>query len=110
MAAAFIVVTIGRYPPLASAKPVTTPLPSATGTVLTAEATPEVPIESSTSPGWRAMPSAAPMLSPVPPATSAPEVVSAATAPGAMMRGRSTSWPSAAVARSGRQVLSAVAK
>ncbi len=75
MPAAFIVVTIGRKPPLASANPVTTPVPSATGVLLMADATPDVPIETRTSPGSRAMPSAAPMLSPVPPAIVAPVLV-----------------------------------
>ena len=47
MRAALIVVAIGRKPPVASAKPVTEPVPSATGAGLIAEATPEVPIETS---------------------------------------------------------------
>ncbi len=105
-----MVVTIGRKPPLASANPVTTPVPSATGTVLIAEATPDVPTESSTSPGSSAIPSAAPMLSPVPPATTDPRAVSAATVPGATMRGSAASWPSACSRRSWRHEPSRVAK
>ena len=110
MPAAFIVVTIGRNPPVASANPVTTPVPSATGRLLTVEATPEVPIETRTSPGRRSSPSAAAMLSPVPAAIGWPAVVWAATSPGGTTRGSRGSWPSAALARSGRQAPSWVAK
>src|SRR6266702_4513554 len=64
--AALTVHTSGRNRPVASANPATAPDGSAAGTWLTANAVPEVPIETTTSPGSRPRPSAAPMLSPVP--------------------------------------------
>ena len=111
MPAAFIVVTIGRKPPLASAKPVTTPVPSATGVVLTAEATPEVPTDTRTSPGRSAMPSAAAHVV----ARAAGEDRAAVGLGGRLARARRgaagrAAWPSACSSRSGRHSPSAVAK
>jgi len=57
----------GRKAPVASAKPVTRPLGSAVGVAEIAETTPEVPIDSATSPSTMPRPSAAAALSPAPP-------------------------------------------
>src|SRR5699024_1877137 len=64
MREALMVVAIGRKRPVASAKPVTAPLASPGREALTIAHTPEVPIETDTSPGPSDRPSAAPMLSP----------------------------------------------
>ena len=60
---------------MASAKPVTMPVPSWMLAVETVEATPEVPMEMHTSPGCKSRPREASMLSPVPQPTRAPEWV-----------------------------------
>src|SRR3954466_7514861 len=64
--AAFNVAMSGRWLPVASANPATVPGGSATAVMVTAETTPEVPMETTTSPGRAARPSAAAALSPVP--------------------------------------------
>ena len=100
---ALIVHTSGRNRPVASANPATAPDGSAAGTSVTANAVPEVPIDTATSPGCRPSPSAAPMLSPVPADTAAPQPVCPTTSAGRATLGTATGWPSAASARSGRQ-------
>ena len=97
----------GRNRPVASANPATTPDSSAAGRSVTAYAVPEVPIEVTSSPGSRPRPSAAPMLSPVPGASTAPVPVSPTTSAGWATRGSPGSWPSAAAATSGSQRLCA---
>lgn len=56
----------GKKAPVASANPLTRPDASRAGTVLTADTTPDVPIETATSPADMASPRAAPALSPAP--------------------------------------------
>ncbi len=92
---------------MASANPATMPLGSAAGTEATAETTPEVPIDTTTSPAAAPRPSAAAMLSPVPgPSTApAPNPWAGAGTPasaGPSTRGRAASCPSAAVRMSRR--------
>jgi hypothetical protein len=98
---ALTVQTSGRKRPVASAKPATAPEASAAGTAVTANAVPEVPIDTATSPGRRPSPSAAPMLSPVPAATTAPHAVSPTASAGRATLGSSAAWPSAADTTSG---------
>ena len=64
--AALSVQTSGRNAPVASANPATMPVASAVGAAEIAETTPEVPIETATSPGRMPKPSAAAALSPAP--------------------------------------------
>ncbi len=73
--AAFSVQTSGRNRPVASANPATMPDGSATGDSHTAKTVPEVPMETTTSPGPAPTPSAAAVLSPVPGPSSAPDSV-----------------------------------
>lgn len=97
-----MVVVMGRKRPVASANPVTVPEASPGRASLTIAHTPEVPIETETSPGPSDRPSAAPMLSPVPAAIAAPEAVRAMTSFGASgRRGSSRFFPSAASTSSG---------
>ena len=106
-----MVTTIGRKPPVAFAKPVTTPVPSATRASLTVEATPEVPTERTTSPGSSDEPEGgAHVVAGAGADDRAGRRSRAATAPGATMRGSATSCPSAAAARSGRHSPVAVEK
>ncbi len=100
---ALTVQTSGRKRPVASANPAMAPDGSAAGTVVTANAVPEVPIDTATSPGCRPSPSAAPMLSPVPGASTAPVPVSPTASQGPATRGSRGSWPRAATATSGSQ-------
>ena len=86
---------------MASANPATMPDSSAAARSVTAYAVPDVPIEMTSSPGSRPSPRAAPMLSPVPGASTAPPAVSPTTSWGLAIRGRPGSWPSAAAATSG---------
>ena len=74
-----MVVVMGRKRPVASAKPVTVPVASSGLVGLTIAHTPEVPMETETSPSPCERPSAAPMLSPVPAAIAAPPAVRAMT-------------------------------
>src|SRR2546430_4941772 len=97
---ALTVHTSGRKRPVASAKPATEPEGSAAGTDVTANAGPQVPIDTATSPGARPRPSAAPLLSPVPAATAAPQPVSPTTSAGRATLGSSAGGPSAAAAPS----------
>src|SRR3990170_4217851 len=71
--AAFRVATRGRKLPVASAKPATAPDGSAMGRSVTAKTVPDVPIETTTSPGAAPRPSAAPAVSPAPGATRMPD-------------------------------------
>ena len=105
--AALTVATSGRKRPVASANPATAPVVSAAGTLVTAYAVPDVPIETTTSPSPTPRPSAAPMLSPVPGDSAAPPEVCPTISAGAASRGVSTGRPSAASAMSGSQVPSA---
>ena len=75
MRAAFNVQTRGKKRPVASAKPATAPVASWVGVSETAKAVPDVPSETTTSPGCACTPSAAPALSPAPAAIGIPEVV-----------------------------------
>src|SRR5690625_6599750 len=77
MREALMVVVIGRKRPVASANPVTVPLASSGRASETIAHTPDVPIDTDTSPGPSERPRAAPMLSPVPAAMAAPEGVRA---------------------------------
>src|SRR3990170_7571076 len=81
--AAFRVATRGRKLPVASAKPATAPDGSAMGRSATAKTVPDVPIETTTSPGAAPRPSAAPALSPAPGATRMPDGTPGRSAPGA---------------------------
>src|SRR5690606_41215314 len=94
--------TRGRSRPVGSANPETRPDASALGSDVTAKAVPEVPIETTTSPGRSPRPSAAPMLSPVPGPSAAPHAVSPTRPPGPATRGTPASRPSAAPSSSGR--------
>src|SRR5450755_251636 len=99
--AALTVATSGRNRPVASANPATAPVMSAAGTLVTAYAVPEVPIETTTSPSPTPSPSAAPMLSPVPGDSTAPPGVRPTTSDGAASRGVATGRPSAISAMPG---------
>ena len=92
---------------MASANPAMVPVGSAAGISVTANAVPEVPIETATSPGSRPRPSAAPMLSPVPADTTWPRIVSPAAAAGSATRGSRIWCPIASAATSGSQTPSA---
>src|SRR5690625_37340 len=102
--AALSVQARGRNRPVASAKPLTIPVPSATGSSTTADATPDVPIEPTTSAGCVSSASAAAVLSPVPGAIAVPRC-SPTTSAGSGIRGKRKSRPSARSARSGNQRL-----
>ena len=97
-----MVATSGRNRPVASAKPATAPDTSPTGCSATAQATPDVPIESTTSPTTAPSPSAAAALSPVPGPSGWPAGVRAATSAGPTTRGSTTSWPRPSSSRSRR--------
>ena len=71
--AALSVVTIGRRAPVASAKPATVPLGSASSVSVTPKTVPLVPRDTATSPGPSPRPRAAPALSPVPAPTLRPD-------------------------------------
>ena len=102
---ALIVHTSGRNRPVASANPATAPDGSSAGTSLTANAVPEVPIDTATSPGRSPSPSAAPMLSPVPADTAAPHAVCPTISPGRRHPGQPRARARvAASTRSGRQI------
>ena len=101
--AAFRVATSGRKWPVASAKPATAPETSAAGTSETAVTTPEVPSETTTSPGAAPSPSAAPALSPHPgPSTQSAPAAVPTTSSGAATRGVRAGCPRARLSRSGR--------
>jgi pyruvate/2-oxoglutarate dehydrogenase complex dihydrolipoamide acyltransferase (E2) component len=94
---------------VASANPATVPVGSVIGVVETMETTPEVPMETTTSPGSAARPRAAAALSPVPgPSTAPPSAASApaATVPagsaGPRTRGTTGVRPNARSSRSRR--------
>jgi len=87
---------------VASANPATMPEGSAAGRSETANTVPDVPTETTTSPGLAPSPSAAAMLSPVPGASTAPPVVSPGLAPGSSTAGTRASCPRASWSRSGR--------
>ncbi len=90
---------------MASANPQTMPLGSAAGTSVTAATTPDVPIDTTTSPARAPTPNAAAALSPVPgPSTAFPGANDPAASAGASTRGRRASWPNASRSRSGRYV------
>ena len=88
--------------PSASANDWTKPLLSAVCRSWRANAVPEVPRETTTSPGCRPRPRAAPMLSPVPGATAMPERVRPTTSAGPATRGTASSRPAASRSRSRR--------
>ena len=73
----------GRCRPVASAKPAMAPVSSRMAESWGVKTVPLVPSETTTSPGLRVSPRAAPMLSPVPAATSRPPSVRPAAADGA---------------------------
>ena len=100
--AALRVQTSGRNRPLASANPATMPEGSAAGRSETANTVPEVPTETTTSPGLAPSPRAAAMLSPVPAASTAPAAVWPGLAAGSSTAGTRASWPRASRSSSGR--------
>src|SRR5580693_212572 len=85
--APFRVQARGRKRPVASAKPAIMPVGSATGLSTTAATTPDVPMETTTSPGPAPTPRAAAALSPVPGPRSTPDGVLPAEPAGARTRG-----------------------
>ena len=80
---------------MASAKPATTPLASQVGESCTAKTVPLVPSDTTTSPGPMPNPRAAPMLSPVPAATSIPCPVRPAGSVGPRTLGTPSERPNA---------------
>jgi hypothetical protein len=101
--AALSVQTSGRCSPVAEANPATVPVGSAVGTSLTAQATPDVPIDTTTSPGRAPSPSAAAALSPAPGPSTCPVAACPAASDGASTRGSATSArPMPRSSRSGR--------
>ena len=88
---------------MAEANPATVPVGSAVGTSLTAQATPDVPIDTTTSPGRAPSPSAAAALSPAPGPSTCPVAACPAASDGASTRGSATSArPMPRSSRSGR--------
>ncbi len=100
--AAFRVATIGRWRPVASAKEETSPVVSTTACSWTAKIVPELPSETTASPGPRPRPSAAAMLSPVPAEISRPSGVWPAGSAGPSTSGSRSWWPRASSTRSWR--------
>jgi hypothetical protein len=85
---------------VASANPATVPVTSATAVVVTAETTPDVPIDTMTSPGRAARASAAAALSPVPgPRTAEVPARSPTCSAGAATRGTAGRRPRIAMPR-----------
>ncbi len=88
---------------MAEANPAIVPVGSAVGTSLTAHATPDVPIDTTTSPGTAPSPSAAAALSPAPGPSTCPVAAASGRLAGLSTRGSATSLrPSARSSRSGR--------
>lgn len=85
----------GRCRPSAEANPAICPLASRVGVSWTAKTVPDVPRLTTTSPGCRPRPSAAPMLSPVPAPTTRPASVTPAGSAGPRTRGTPNSRPRA---------------
>src|SRR5436309_12520405 len=100
--AALSVHTSGRNRPVASANPAIVPDGSRTGRTATANTVPEVPIDTTTSPGRASTPSADAALSPAPGPSVAPQVVVPAGSLGASTWGSVTSCPNAQFSRSRR--------
>ena len=104
--AALSVHTSGRKFPVASAKPATKPDESCVGVLDPANAVPEVPSETTTSPGFTPSAKAAPMLSPVPGPmmiSSRPIPIAVPTASlGPATLGSRSSWPIASSTKSCR--------
>src|ERR687886_732486 len=100
--AALSVTTIGRNRPVQSANPATLPLGSVGATSLETNTVPEVPIETTTSPGSAPVPRPAAALSPAPGPSGAPDGSVPATPVGPSTSGVPMTRPKPSSSRSGR--------